>query len=166
MIVAAVGVAEITGIVMGEETVLNSLTPVGKSQIGKVVSRPSKRSVAGVIDFYTPFHHCIKSLLLTFEMLLTQATVVDSMVETVMAEAGVLREKEDVTTTGVPALQKTGQNLFPETKESKQSSSVSTLNFLCKKIFIRRYYGHQNMLTKNFSLRKYFRCRRTRTFGN
>ena len=50
MIVAAVGVAEITGIVMGEETVLNSLTPVGKSQIGKVVSRPSKRSVAGVID--------------------------------------------------------------------------------------------------------------------
>ena len=132
MIVAAVGVAEITGIVMGEETVLNSLTPVGKSQIGKVVSRPSKRSVAGVIDFYdTPFHHCIKSLLLTFEMLLTQATVVDSMVETVMAEAGGLREKEDVTTTGVPALQKTGQNLFPETKESKQSSSVSTLNFFC-----------------------------------
>lgn len=55
MIVAAVGVAEITGIVMGEETVLNSLTPVGKSQIGKVVSRPSKRSVAGVIDFYYPF---------------------------------------------------------------------------------------------------------------
>ena len=52
MIVAAVGVAEITGIVMGEETVLNSLTPVGKSQIGKVVSRPSKRSVAGVIDFF------------------------------------------------------------------------------------------------------------------
>ena len=52
MIVAAVGVAEITGIVMGEETVLNSLTPVGKSQIGKVVSRPRKRSVAGVIDFY------------------------------------------------------------------------------------------------------------------
>ena len=51
MIVAAVGVAEITGIVMGEETVLNSLTPVGKSQIGKVVSRPSKRSVAGVIDY-------------------------------------------------------------------------------------------------------------------
>jgi hypothetical protein len=88
MIVAAVGVAEITGIVMGEETVLNSLTLVGKSQIEKV------------------------------------ATVVDSMVETVMAEAEVLREKEDVTTTGVPALQKTGQNLFPETKESKQSSSV------------------------------------------
>ena len=53
------------------------------------------------------------------------------MVETVMAEAEVLREKEDVTTTGVPALQKTGQNLFPETKESKQSSSVSTLNFFC-----------------------------------
>lgn len=49
MIVAAVGVAEITGIVMGEETVLNSLTPVGKSQIGKVVSRLSKWSVAGVI---------------------------------------------------------------------------------------------------------------------
>ena len=68
---------------------------------------------------------------MTFEMLLTQATVVDSMVETVMAEAEVLREKEDVTTTGVPALQKTGQNLFPETKESKQSSSVSTLNFFC-----------------------------------
>ena len=61
MIVAVVGVAEITGIVMGEETVLNSLTPVGKSQIGKVVSRPSKRSVAGVIDFYETsvplFHH-------------------------------------------------------------------------------------------------------------
>ena len=61
MIVAAVGVAEITGIVMGEETVLNSLTPVGKSQIGKVVSRLSKWSVAGVIYFYdTPFHHGIK----------------------------------------------------------------------------------------------------------
>ena len=131
MIVAAVGVAEITGIVMGEETVLNSLTPVGKSQIGKVVSRLSKWSVAGVIYFYdTPFHHGIKSLLLTFEILLTQATVVDSMVETVMAEAEVLREKEDVTTTGVPALQKTGQNLFPETKESNKSSSVSKLNFL------------------------------------
>lgn len=132
MIVAAVGVAEITGIVMGEETVLNSLTPVGKSQIGKVVSRLSKWSVAGVIYFYnfsTPFHHGIKSLLLTFEILLTQATVVDSMVETVMAEAEVLREKEDVTTTGVPALQKTGQNLFPETKESNKSSSVSKLNF-------------------------------------
>lgn len=127
MIVAAVGVAEITGIVMGEETVLNSLTPVGKSQIGKVVSRLSKWSVAGVIYFY--FHHGIKSLLLTFEILLTQATVVDSMVETVMAEAEVLREKEDVTTTGVPALQKTGQNLFPETKESNKSSSVSKLNF-------------------------------------
>ena len=55
----------------------------------------------------------------------------DSMVETVMAEAEVLREKEDVTTMGVPALQKTGQNLFPETKESNMSSSVSTLNFLC-----------------------------------
>ena len=52
MIVAAVGVAEITGIVMGEETVLNSLTPVGKSQIGKVVSRLSKWSVAGVIYFF------------------------------------------------------------------------------------------------------------------
>ena len=49
MIVAAVGVAEITGIVMGAETVLNNLTPVGKSQIGKVVSRLSKWSVAGVI---------------------------------------------------------------------------------------------------------------------
>ena len=67
---------------------------------------------------------------MTFEILLTQATV-DSMVETVMAEAEVLREKEDVTTMGVPALQKTGQNLFPETKESNMSSSVSTLNFLC-----------------------------------
>ena len=74
------------------------------------------------------FHHGIKSLLLTFEILLTQATV-DSMVETVMAEAEVLREKEDVTTMGVPALQKTGQNLFPETKESNKSSSVSKLNF-------------------------------------
>ena len=50
MIAAAVGVAEITGIVMGAETVLNNLTPVGKSQIGKVVSRPSKRSETGVTD--------------------------------------------------------------------------------------------------------------------
>ena len=38
MIAAAVGVAEIAEIVMGAETVLNNLTPVGKSQIGKVVS--------------------------------------------------------------------------------------------------------------------------------
>ena len=52
MIAAAVGVAEITGIVMGAETVLNNLTPVGKSQIGKVVSRLSKRSLTGVTDFY------------------------------------------------------------------------------------------------------------------
>ena len=72
------------------------------------------------------------------------------MVETVMAEAEVLREKEDVTTTGVPALQKTGQNLFHETKESKQSSSVSTLNFSEITINFLTIFNHQICLLKSF----------------
>jgi tRNA(Met) C34 N-acetyltransferase TmcA len=77
-------------------------------------------AVAGIGIIMTIVDHMAEMAVVTA----TTATVVDSMVETVMAEAEVLREKEDVTTTGVPALQKTGQNLFPETKESKQSSSV------------------------------------------